>query len=158
MWIVSMCVCVCMSTVRLVKILIEHTQNEFSELPSSLSNFIKIQQEYLIIVLKYSMIFWCITQTLSKSSDLCEKPRFLLVSCGQTLFSHRGDIACSISDPHKKGLVRFTGLTGTDTSRSVNRWLHHTAQLEFFWSGPNGTPFYSHDIFTWNVSDWVPYQ
>ena len=38
-----------------------------------------------------------------------------LVSRGQTLFTRRGAIACSISAPHEKGLVRFTGLTGTET-------------------------------------------
>ena len=37
-----------------------------------------------------------------------------VVSCGQTLFSRRGVIAGIISAPYEKGLVRFTGLTGTE--------------------------------------------
>ena len=60
-----------------LKILIERTKNESSKLPSSLSNFIKILPEYLLIVFKYSMIFWSITQMFSKFSALCEKLRFL---------------------------------------------------------------------------------
>ena len=58
----------------------------------------------------------------SRLFGLAMSPRSAsLVSCGQPLFLRRGIIACSISSPHEKGLVRFTGLTGTDTSRSVNR-------------------------------------
>ena len=33
----------------------------------------------------------------------------------------RGIIAYSISAPHEKNLVQFTGLTGIDTSRSVDK-------------------------------------
>ena len=39
-----------------------------------------------------------------------------LISRGQTLLSRRGIIACSISALHEKGLVQFTGLTGTKTT------------------------------------------
>ena len=39
-----------------------------------------------------------------------------IVLRGQTLFSCRGIIACNISITHEKGLVRFTGLTGTETT------------------------------------------
>ena len=39
-----------------------------------------------------------------------------LVSCGQTLFLRRGIIAFSTSAPCEKGLVLFTGLTGTGTT------------------------------------------
>ena len=39
-----------------------------------------------------------------------------LVSRCHTLFSRRDIIACNISTPQEKGLVRFTGLTGTETT------------------------------------------
>ena len=43
----------------------------------------------------------------------------ILVSRGQILFSRRGVITCSISALRKKGLVLFTGLTGTETTTMV---------------------------------------
>ena len=43
----------------------------------------------------------------------------VLVSHGQTLFLRRSVISCSISAPHEKGLVWFTGLTGTETTIMV---------------------------------------
>ena len=42
-------------TQKLLKILIERTTNEFPKLLSSLSNFIKTLQKYLLIVFKYSL-------------------------------------------------------------------------------------------------------
>ena len=53
---------------------------------------------------------------ISSEDDVISKFVKYLVSGGQTLFMHRGAIACSISAPHEKGLVRFTGLTGTKTT------------------------------------------
>ena len=41
----------------------------------------------------------------------------VLVSCGHTLFLHRGVIAFSISAPRKKGLGEFTVLIHTEANR-----------------------------------------
>ena len=59
------------------------------------------------------------THQLQFKRDTRAHAEVLLVSRGQTLFSCRGIIACSICAPREKGLVRFrgvrfTGLTGTE--------------------------------------------
>ena len=54
------------------------------------------------------------THQLQFKRDTSAHAEALLVSREQTLFSCRGVIACSISVPREKGLVRFTGLTGTE--------------------------------------------